>query len=89
MTAPEPPRPAPWKQWGTDLEPHAVRQMENACLLPVAEDGLLHEFLMPIPPLAEQKRIVAKVAELMPWVDQFGEQLASSRTLAAQLTTAS
>jgi tRNA-splicing ligase RtcB len=28
--------PAPWKQWGKDLDPQSIRQMENACRLPVA-----------------------------------------------------
>jgi tRNA-splicing ligase RtcB len=34
-------RPAPWRQWGTDLEPDSVRQMENACALPVTVRGAL------------------------------------------------
>lgn len=33
--------PAPWRQWGSDLEPDAVRQMANACALPVAVAGAL------------------------------------------------
>lgn len=32
---------APWRQWGDDLEAHAVRQMANACALPVAIAGAL------------------------------------------------
>ena len=32
---------APWKQWGTGLEEQAVRQMENACSLPVSRRGAL------------------------------------------------
>ncbi|RYD21819.1 MAG: RtcB family protein [Verrucomicrobiaceae bacterium] len=32
---------APWRQWGEDLEPDAVRQMANACALPVAVAGAL------------------------------------------------
>ena len=32
---------APWRQWGDDLEPDAVRQMANACALPVAVAGAL------------------------------------------------
>jgi tRNA-splicing ligase RtcB (3'-phosphate/5'-hydroxy nucleic acid ligase) len=32
---------APWRQWGDDLEPEAVKQMANACALPVAVAGAL------------------------------------------------
>lgn len=32
---------APWRQWGTDLEPQAVEQMANACRLPIAVSGAL------------------------------------------------
>lgn len=32
---------APWRQWGDDLEPEAVKQMENACKLPVSVMGAL------------------------------------------------
>lgn len=28
--------PVPWKQWGADLDPNSIEQMENACLLPVS-----------------------------------------------------
>lgn len=43
---------------------------------------------IPFPPLAEQKRIVAKVDELMALVDQLEQQLAHSRTLGQQLLEA-
>lgn len=33
--------PAPWRQWGVDLEPDAVQQMANACELPVSLRGAL------------------------------------------------
>ncbi|MDQ8207879.1 RtcB family protein [Coraliomargarita sp. SDUM461003] len=33
--------PAPWQQWGVDLEPNSVQQMVNACDLPVAVAGAL------------------------------------------------
>jgi tRNA-splicing ligase RtcB len=33
--------PAPWRQWGDDLDPSAVRQMVNACSLPVSVSGAL------------------------------------------------
>lgn len=32
---------APYRQWGTNLEPDSVRQMENACKLPVSVRGAL------------------------------------------------
>ncbi|MCG3179110.1 MAG: hypothetical protein BIFFINMI_01441 [Phycisphaerae bacterium] len=35
------PEPAPWRQWGEDLEPTAVDQLRNACKLPVAVAGAL------------------------------------------------
>jgi tRNA-splicing ligase RtcB len=32
---------APWRQWGSGLEPEAVKQMANACALPIAVAGAL------------------------------------------------
>jgi tRNA-splicing ligase RtcB len=33
--------PAPWRQWGDDLDPGAIEQLEHACRLPVAVSGAL------------------------------------------------
>lgn len=33
--------PAPWRKWGSDLEPSAVDQLRNACQLPVSVAGAL------------------------------------------------
>lgn len=33
--------PAPYRQWGADLEPVSVQQMQNACGLPIAVRGAL------------------------------------------------
>jgi len=33
--------PAPWKQWGEDIDPNAQKQLINACDLPVAVQGAL------------------------------------------------
>jgi type I restriction enzyme S subunit len=43
---------------------------------------------VPIPTLAEQRRIVAKVDQLMPLVDQLESQLAASRATAARFLDA-
>jgi type I restriction enzyme S subunit len=42
---------------------------------------------IPLPPLAEQRRIVAKVEQLMALVDALETQLAASRTTAENLLT--
>jgi type I restriction enzyme S subunit len=48
----------------------------------------LHDFVLPIPPLAEQRRIVAKVDELMALVDELEARLADSRAAGEKLLTA-
>jgi type I restriction enzyme S subunit len=45
-------------------------------------------FRIPLPPLAEQRRIVAKVDQLMAFADELEKQLAASRGAAAKLTEA-
>lgn len=50
--------------------------------------SLIRNFLVPLPPLAEQRRIVAKVDQLMALVDQLESQLTASRATAANLLSA-
>lgn len=37
----QPRRPAPYRQWGHDIDSNAIQQMENACSLPVSAVGAL------------------------------------------------
>lgn len=48
----------------------------------------LHDFMIPIPPLAEQRRIVAKVDELMALVNELESRLADSRAAGEKLLAA-
>jgi type I restriction enzyme, S subunit len=48
----------------------------------------LSKYPVPIPPLAEQLRIVAKVDQLTAWVDKLEAQLASSRSTSDDLLSA-
>jgi type I restriction enzyme S subunit len=50
--------------------------------------GGVETLLTPVPPLAEQRRIVAKVSELMALVDELETQLAASRATAEKLLNA-
>ena len=50
--------------------------------------GGVETLLTPIPPLAEQRRIVAKVDQLMALVDQWESQLATTRTISDNLLSA-
>ena len=50
--------------------------------------GQVSKFIIPIPPLAEQKRIVAKVDELFALCDQLAGQLTTAETSREQLLDA-
>lgn len=43
--------------------------------LPIVDNKELFERLIPLPPLAEQKRIVAKLEKVLPLCDRLAEKL--------------
>ncbi|MBE7465974.1 MAG: restriction endonuclease subunit S [Planctomycetes bacterium] len=61
-----------------------VRQNAQPCLYL----GKMSAFTIQLPPLAEQRRIVAKVKQLMAWVDALEAQLAASRASGEKLLEA-
>jgi type I restriction enzyme S subunit len=72
---------SPQVQWMiNDIEVGATRQ--------ALTKGMIERFEIPLPPLAEQRRIVAKVDQLMALVDQLEAQLAASRATAEKLLEA-
>jgi len=68
----------------TQIEPEVVQQCGQANF----NGTKLASTVVPVPPFAEQRRIVAKVKQLMALVDQLETQLAASRTTAANLLSA-
>lgn len=62
-----------------------VRVAENRIKMPKLNQESLTSFVLPIPPLAEQHRIVAKVDQLMALCDQLKTRLTQARQLNAQL----
>ena len=51
--------------------------------------GQIQKFVVSLPPLAEQHRIVAKVDDLMRWCDELETRLTAAQTTAAALLDAS
>ncbi len=65
-----------------------VRSLSAGGAQPNLNVQKIKEIFVPLPPLAEQRRIVAKVEQLMALVDALETQLAASRDTAANLLTA-
>jgi type I restriction enzyme S subunit len=65
-----------------------IFQFDNGSAQPNLSANSVKKYWVPIPPLAEQRRIVAKVEQLMALVDALEQQIAASRATAANLLAA-
>ena len=73
------------------ITPHFVNQAvseDNRVAMPKINQAALSEVIVPIPPLAEQHRIVAKVEELMSLCDRLERALQDATTTRARLLDA-
>ena len=71
-------------------EPFLVQAVktDTRVAMPKFNQAELNAIAVPVPPLAEQRRIVDKVDQLMTLVDALENQLAASRAAAAKLLEA-
>jgi type I restriction enzyme S subunit len=65
-----------------------VRTAENRVKMPKLNQEALNSFLVPVPPLAEQSRIVARLTELRALCSELREHLAAARQTQSQLAEA-
>ncbi|MBU0986924.1 MAG: restriction endonuclease subunit S [Proteobacteria bacterium] len=57
-----------------------LQQNTSATAQPVISGGKIYPLLVPLPPLSEQKRIVAKIDQLMALCDELETSLSKSQT---------
>lgn len=70
------------------IQERVIRDSDRTAGQSGVRKPLLESFIVGIPPVAEQRRIVVKVGELMALVDALETQLTASRTKASQLMEA-
>jgi type I restriction enzyme S subunit len=71
-----------------ESRPAIFEELTKGGAQPFLSLGVLRNILVPLPPLAEQKRIVAKVDELMHWCDALEARLTAAQTAGTLLLDA-
>jgi len=65
-----------------------INEIEVGATRQALTKGMIEQFVIPLPPPAEQHRIVAKVNDLMALVDRLEADLAAARTTGEKLMDA-
>src|SRR5690625_983592 len=73
--------------FGSNLAADMVGRYDNGTAQPILGAASLSKFLLPLPPLAEQRRIVAKVDELMRLCDELESRQEKRRSVRVSLNT--
>lgn len=58
-----------------------LKNMASMTTIPIVNKSKMERCIIPLPPLEEQKRIVAKIEELMPFVEQYAKASTRLNTL--------
>ena len=62
-----------WIVLSSEFGKYLIKEFENGTAQPNLSANNIKKYYLPIPPLEEQKRIVAKIEKLLPLVDEYAE----------------
>ena len=62
-----------WIVLNSEFGKYLIKEFENGTAQPNLSANNIKKYYLPIPPLEEQKRIVAKIEKLLPLVDEYAE----------------